>query len=228
MTEYDYSPAAYQRHMETQNRIAKWVDNTEAHHDIFRTPFGPRSDVGDDDLDGMSDADEAIPSGASAGGWYESKRRSGARTGGLPPPPPMLYSPQPMMAPNAMYPAAMASAPVGHYPYPSQVYMSPPASPSTIILQTSSKHHHRSSLIVTTARTNRDLTKDVHSFATGISRSSDVVVLWVHQSQRSTSPGSFYHQPYSAPPSSPYYQGPHSAGYTIIPPNGHVTRVMYV
>ncbi|KAF5358592.1 hypothetical protein D9758_007714 [Tetrapyrgos nigripes] len=44
MTEYDYSPEAYQRHMDTQHRIAKWVDNTNAHAHEFRHPFGNRSE----------------------------------------------------------------------------------------------------------------------------------------------------------------------------------------
>lgn len=41
MTEYDYSPEAYERALATQNRIAKWVDTTERHRDEFQTPFGP-------------------------------------------------------------------------------------------------------------------------------------------------------------------------------------------
>ncbi|KIK55443.1 hypothetical protein GYMLUDRAFT_840419 [Collybiopsis luxurians FD-317 M1] len=152
MTEYDYSPAAYQRYMETHDRIARWVDNTEAHHSSFRVPFGPRSDIGEDDLDGMSEADEALPSGASAGGWYESRRRAGGRNTSAPLPPPLLYQPQPY-APSPMYPAALASAPVG-YGYPSAapgVYMSPPVSPPVspqIIIQSVPKnrsHRHRSS-----------------------------------------------------------------------------------
>lgn len=45
MTEYDYSPEGYQRYLETQRRISKWVDNTNAHAPEFRSPFGARSDV---------------------------------------------------------------------------------------------------------------------------------------------------------------------------------------
>ncbi|KAJ3977030.1 hypothetical protein EV361DRAFT_146291 [Lentinula raphanica] len=148
MTEYDYSPAAYQRYMDTQNRIARWVDNTEAHHQAFREPFGPRSDIGEDDLDGISDAEEAIPSGASAGGWYEDKRRAGGRKNVAPPPPPIFYHSQPA-APAPMYPGALASAPVG-YNYPNQGqggYTSPSTTPQ-IIIQTIPKHrshrHHDS------------------------------------------------------------------------------------
>lgn len=39
MTEYDYSPEAYERFMATQNRIAKWVDTTQQHQP--RNPFTP-------------------------------------------------------------------------------------------------------------------------------------------------------------------------------------------
>jgi hypothetical protein len=150
MTEYDYSPEGYQRYMETQNRIARWIDNTEAHHRAFRVPFGPRSDVDEDDLDGMSEAEEAIPSGASAGGWYESKRRTGTRNiSAHPPPPPLLYHPQPhapRLAPPPAYPPALASAPVG-YNYSSQAaYISPPASPPQpqVIIHSAPRHHSRS------------------------------------------------------------------------------------
>lgn len=35
MTEYDYSPAAYERHLATQHRIANWVSQTEGHRPEF-------------------------------------------------------------------------------------------------------------------------------------------------------------------------------------------------
>ena len=39
MTEYDYSPGAYERHLANQARIAKWVDHTNAHPK--ENPFVP-------------------------------------------------------------------------------------------------------------------------------------------------------------------------------------------
>lgn len=36
MTEYDFSPEACDRYMRTQQRIAQWVDNTEAHRSEFK------------------------------------------------------------------------------------------------------------------------------------------------------------------------------------------------
>jgi hypothetical protein len=35
MTEYDYSPEAYDRYLATQNRIARWVDETEQHRSEY-------------------------------------------------------------------------------------------------------------------------------------------------------------------------------------------------
>lgn len=37
MTEYDYSPQAYERYLATQNRIANWVDKTEQHRGEFQS-----------------------------------------------------------------------------------------------------------------------------------------------------------------------------------------------
>ncbi|KAJ7600049.1 hypothetical protein C8J56DRAFT_909451 [Mycena floridula] len=41
MTEYDYSPEAMEKFMANQQRIAKWVDNTEAHAHEFCAPDVP-------------------------------------------------------------------------------------------------------------------------------------------------------------------------------------------
>lgn len=37
MTEYDYSPEAYERYLATQHRIANWVDTTEQHRAEFQS-----------------------------------------------------------------------------------------------------------------------------------------------------------------------------------------------
>ncbi|KAK0464154.1 hypothetical protein IW261DRAFT_1598745 [Armillaria novae-zelandiae] len=50
MTEYDYSPDAIERYQATMRRISRWVDDAEAHACEFKSPFVPRSDVGDDDV----------------------------------------------------------------------------------------------------------------------------------------------------------------------------------
>ncbi|KAF8644639.1 hypothetical protein AX16_008359 [Volvariella volvacea WC 439] len=52
MTEYDYSPEAYERYLETQARIAKWVDHAETKRAEFTNPFvpAPRSDLDEDEV----------------------------------------------------------------------------------------------------------------------------------------------------------------------------------
>lgn len=46
MTEYDYSPQAYERYLATQNRIANWVDKTEQHRGEFQPAnTGPPADL---------------------------------------------------------------------------------------------------------------------------------------------------------------------------------------
>ncbi|KIM76072.1 hypothetical protein PILCRDRAFT_13099 [Piloderma croceum F 1598] len=41
MTEYDYSPAAYDRYMRNQNRVSNWVSHTKAHSRQYSNPFVP-------------------------------------------------------------------------------------------------------------------------------------------------------------------------------------------
>jgi hypothetical protein len=241
--------------METQNRIARWVDNTEAHHNSFRVPFGPRSDVGQDDLDNMSDADEALPSGASAGGWYESKRRAGERHTAVPAPPPLYYS-QPH-APTPMYPAAFASAPAG-YSYPgttTQAYMSPPASPPQIIIQSIPKHRshrHRSSKrsSSSSSKTKTYILPPPGSVGPPMQISSSYGIPGVQPPP----PGTYSYlnsaSPYTSglpypnhtyspigspsmtgPPPPPYYPAqpqPNSGTYVIMPKKGKHVRVTYV
>lgn len=35
MTEYDFSPEAYERYIQTQNRVANWIQHTEEHRQVF-------------------------------------------------------------------------------------------------------------------------------------------------------------------------------------------------
>ncbi|KAF9257860.1 hypothetical protein L218DRAFT_83478 [Marasmius fiardii PR-910] len=50
MTEYDYSEEGYKRYMENQQRISRWVNDTNSHSSEFKSPFGARSDVSTEDL----------------------------------------------------------------------------------------------------------------------------------------------------------------------------------
>lgn len=57
MTEYDYSPEAYERYLQTQRRIANWVDKTEGCRPQFANALAPPSDYmpGHDDSRGHRD-----------------------------------------------------------------------------------------------------------------------------------------------------------------------------
>lgn len=46
MTEYDFSPEAYDRFMHTQQRIANWVDHTEEHRPQFGSTITPSTQLG--------------------------------------------------------------------------------------------------------------------------------------------------------------------------------------
>lgn len=41
MTEYDYSPEAYEKYLQTQERISNWVSETKAQKTQYRNPFIP-------------------------------------------------------------------------------------------------------------------------------------------------------------------------------------------
>jgi hypothetical protein len=49
MTEYDWSPEALDAYNKTQIRIARWVDDADAHAHEYKSPFVPPSDSGDSD-----------------------------------------------------------------------------------------------------------------------------------------------------------------------------------
>jgi len=41
MTEYDFSPAAYERHLKNQNRVSNWVSSQSSHTKSYSNPFVP-------------------------------------------------------------------------------------------------------------------------------------------------------------------------------------------
>lgn len=47
MTEYDYSPEAYEKYVRTQERISNWVSQTKAHERQYANPFVPSEAGGD-------------------------------------------------------------------------------------------------------------------------------------------------------------------------------------
>ncbi|KAF8647875.1 hypothetical protein AX16_006496 [Volvariella volvacea WC 439] len=70
MTEYDYSPEAWERYMATQQRIARWVEHTDQHKHMFRSPFElPPSVDGDSNTkgNGGDDSDSESRNGSDSG-----------------------------------------------------------------------------------------------------------------------------------------------------------------
>ncbi|KAF9568447.1 hypothetical protein CPC08DRAFT_757546 [Agrocybe pediades] len=168
MTEYDFSPEAYERYLATQARIANWVDKTEQHRAQFEHAIQPSPPP--------SGSPPARPSHHS----YDSHH--GSRSKRSPPPPMHLHGhpqqyqqprqlfihppspasdssddygdgpgPMPLTSPGVVFPQQqqhpaayhhLAPMPMMHAPGPMvlpQTYMATPHHKS------SSRHHHRSS-----------------------------------------------------------------------------------
>lgn len=49
MTEYDFSPEAYERYLATQNRIVKWVEQIDQHKAEFENPIQYLVESSDDE-----------------------------------------------------------------------------------------------------------------------------------------------------------------------------------
>lgn len=71
MTEYDYSPEAFERHMATQQRISKWVDQTGEH-----SPSNPFIPLPDEPAHSPQPAFYATPQGVISP-TYSSSRKHG-------------------------------------------------------------------------------------------------------------------------------------------------------
>lgn len=145
MTEYDYSPEAYERFLATQNRIAKWVDDTELHRAHFQPavnvaqhPRRPQREtsrrrkpslyiqpppLSDSSSSDSEDSLPPIPTSAP-GIMYAPPAQPRYPVPPLAPAPPPLLSPPPMM--QMVYPNTAAQR-SPYYPYVPQ-----------------SNHHHRS------------------------------------------------------------------------------------
>ncbi|KAF9450703.1 hypothetical protein P691DRAFT_440391 [Macrolepiota fuliginosa MF-IS2] len=75
MTEYNYSPDAYERYLATQQRIARWVDNTNQHRPSNPFVLSPTSESQSmRDLPPPTSSASRAPSGSLAS--YNSKARS--------------------------------------------------------------------------------------------------------------------------------------------------------
>jgi hypothetical protein len=142
MTEYDYSPEAYDRYLATQNRIAKWVDDTEQH----RPQFQPAVNASNPPKESSrrrrpnlyihpppsSDSEDSLPPiPLSAPGIMYAAPQPPY------PGPPMAPAPRPLLSPPPMmqmvYPGTQRSP---YYPY------LPPANQHRSHTVRSSRHTH--------------------------------------------------------------------------------------
>jgi hypothetical protein len=109
MTEYDYSPQAYERYLATQNRIANWVDKTEQHRGEYQS-----ADAGPPDL---------TRSGPGQASHSKSKRSSSPRRhhSGQSQPKQLVIHPPPSESDSS-------SSSEGYYegPWPAQIHQPNP------------------------------------------------------------------------------------------------------
>ncbi|KAG6874126.1 hypothetical protein C0995_005542 [Termitomyces sp. Mi166 len=104
MTEYDFSPEAYQAHLENMSRISRWVDRTEEH----RTEFGDAAALVED---------QRIVRDSSPSHSYQHRKSFGRRRRNIPPPLPL----HPYGTPDPMY-TPMATRQFGMSPYVSAIH----------------------------------------------------------------------------------------------------------
>ncbi|KAH9486991.1 hypothetical protein JR316_0001057 [Psilocybe cubensis] len=137
MTEYDYSPEAYERHLATQNRIANWVQHTEQHRPQFENARSPSPPQRTRHHQPPRPLYIHPPSPAS-----DSSEGYAHRPGPMPlsSPPIMMYPPPPPMLIHPSYTAAPHHKPSHHrhrsphahsrsHSQQSPPYYSPPVSP---------------------------------------------------------------------------------------------------
>ncbi|KAF8736551.1 hypothetical protein AX14_014385 [Amanita brunnescens Koide BX004] len=117
MTEYDYSPEAYDRYLATQRRISHWVDNTELHRAEFRTgnditPSVPPT-VYDDDSSKRRTASHDAPVRPGHRRYYSSNYPGYGHVPHYATPPPLPHYPHPPHNPAGLsLPGPMPMRPV--------------------------------------------------------------------------------------------------------------------
>ncbi|KAJ6630425.1 hypothetical protein B0H10DRAFT_986063 [Mycena sp. CBHHK59/15] len=135
MTEYDYSEEGRRRYIATQNRIAKWVHDSESSPQL-KSPFSPRSNTGSDATVRQQQYGPSRPSSHrsstmqfSRGPTSQHSHRTSQASG----PPPSRLSSQ-------IYPASQGGsrAPASTV-HPSQSISQAPSQR----MESSPSHHHR-------------------------------------------------------------------------------------
>lgn len=146
MTEYDYSPEAYERYLATQTRIANWVDKTEQNRPHFEpaVPSGPPANPSRPSYDPLSRPKQTPPSPPHYHPLQYAQPQQRRQLYIHPPPPESESSdgygdgpgPMPLPSPGMMFSPQPAyhhpTQPMGHpmlSPLPMmmpQTYMNPP------------------------------------------------------------------------------------------------------
>ena len=152
MTEYDYSPEAYERHLATQEKIARWVDQT-----LEQSPCNPFAPLPSDRSQTPQPAYRATPHGDISptyspnhsrrhrdehNQWHNPSQRSSTSSASL-----MMQQERPQFGRSVTSPAPQISArqylPQASNPYPA--YPAYPNTPSRAPSPYSSRHsqqHH--------------------------------------------------------------------------------------
>ncbi|KIM48255.1 hypothetical protein M413DRAFT_226400 [Hebeloma cylindrosporum] len=153
MTEYDYSPEAYERYLATQTRIANWVDKTEQHRPYFQpaVPSGsPPANPSRPSYDSLSKPKHSSPPPPARHHPQQYVQPQQRRQLYIHPPPPESESsdgygdgpgPMPLPSPGMMFPPQPA------YPHPAQAMGHHPmlSPPPMMMPQTYTMPPHKSS-----------------------------------------------------------------------------------
>lgn len=149
MTEYDYSPEAYERYLATQTRIANWVDKTEQHRPHFQpaVPSGPPANPSRPSYDPLSKPRHTPPSPPHYHPHQYAHPQQRRQLYIHPPPPESESSdgygdgpgPMPLPSPGMMFPPQPA------YNHPAQTMGHPMLSPPPIMMPQTYVIPHKSS-----------------------------------------------------------------------------------
>ena len=230
MTEYDYSLEAYERHLATQEKIARWVDQTleQSPCDPF-APSVPSERSTTQITQTPLPAFHATPHGDISPTYYSNSRmhehsqwHSPSQRSSTPSTPLIMPQARPLLGRSFTNPAPSAGQPLPYPPYPS-----PTAPPSRVPSPYSSRHssRHQPPSPMPHRSSSQNSFRSVHSHSHSHSHANPVI-----QQQHV---GNTY--PYFAPslPQPLILQPQHHVvvvradrGFTVVPPPGHQVQVV--
>ena len=232
MTEYDYSPDAYERHLATQEKIARWVDQT-----LEQSPCDPFALLPSEEFDRSQTpqrAFRATPQGDISpmysnhsrrheqSQWNSPSQRSSTSSTSLMMPQPRPHLGRSFTSPSASQFLPQASKPYPPPSYPSYTLASPPPTRIPSPYNSRSQHQpppmpHRSS--------SRNSFHSVHSPRIHASP----VIQQQHGGNIYPYFSPSHQQPVHQQPVHPSQQQQHVVvlrGVTVVPPPGHHIEVL--